>query len=137
MFLRMASVATQLGVDCDHCHVPHPTQPKKFDYPVMTTNKEIANWMSMHLMPALKRIDGAPMRCASCHTDAEGKPVAKILGDPRDPVRAREWMSTVLVNRFVTAAGEKLKCSSCHGGNYGTPQWKAQVILQTEQIPAH
>jgi hypothetical protein len=137
MFLTMAGVAGQLGVECKHCHAPHPTDPKKEDYPVMTPKKEIANWMSMQLMPALKRVDGSPMTCKSCHVDAQGKPLAKILGNPRDPVKAQEWMSLVMVNRFVTAKGEKLRCKSCHAGNFSTAQWKAKVILQSEQIPPH
>jgi hypothetical protein len=137
MYLKMASVVTQLGVECQYCHIPIPNQPKKFDFPQMTPRKEVANWMSMHVMPALKTADGSPMKCKSCHTDGEGKPIAKILGTPRDPVKAQEWMSMVMVNKFVTAKGEKLKCKSCHAGNFSTPQWKAKVILQTEQLPAH
>ena len=138
MFLTMASVAGQLGVECKHCHVPSPTDPKKEDYPVMTPKKEVANWMSMHLMSALKPADGSPMKCKSCHVDDNGKPIAKILGNPRDPAKAQEWMSLVMVNKFVVrSTGEKLKCKSCHAGNYTTPQWKAKVILKSEQIPAH
>lgn len=136
-FLTMASVADQLGVTCAYCHVPSPTDPKKEDYPVMTPKKEIANWMSQHLMQAVKPADGSPMRCKSCHTDENGKPVTKILGDPRDPVKANEWMAMVMVNKFVAADGSRLKCRSCHVGTLGTPQWQAKVILRSEQIPKH
>jgi cytochrome c len=138
MYLTMASVATQLGVECQHCHVvPDPTQPKKFDFPVMTPKKEIANWMNMHLMQAVKPVDGSPLKCKSCHTDAAGKPVAKILGNPRDVIKAQEWMSMVMVNKFVSKSGEKLKCKSCHVGNFTTPQFQAKVLLRSEQIPPH
>jgi hypothetical protein len=137
MYLKMGDVVTYLGVDCGYCHVPHATEPKKFLFPVMTPRKETANWMSMHLMPALRHADGTPITCRSCHTDEKGKPVTKILGNPRDPVKAQEWMSMVMVNKFVSAKGEKLKCKSCHGANYGSPGWKSKVILQTEQIPPH
>jgi hypothetical protein len=137
MFLTMANVAGALGVECRHCHVPHPTDPKKEDYPVMTPKKEIANWMSMHLMQAVKMADGSPMKCKSCHTDAAGKPVAKILGNPRDPLKAQEWMSMIMVNKFVAKSGEKLKCKSCHVGNFTTPQFQAKVILRSDQIPKH
>jgi hypothetical protein len=137
MFLTMAGVAGQLGVECKHCHVPHPTDAKKLDYPVMTPKKDIANWMSQHLMQAVKTADGSPMKCKSCHTDSEGKPVAKILGNPRDVIKAQEWMSMVMVNKFVSTSGEKLKCKSCHVGNFTTKQFQAKVILRTEQIPAH
>jgi hypothetical protein len=137
MYLKMADVVTYLGVECNYCHIPHPTEPKKFLFPVMTPRKEVANWMSMHLMPSLKRADGKPMTCGSCHIDHDGKPVAKILGDPRDPSKAQEWMSMVMVNKFVSAKGEKLKCKSCHGANYATPNWKSKVILKTEQLPPH
>jgi hypothetical protein len=137
MFLTMAGVATQLGVECKYCHVPHPTDPKKEDYPVMTPKKEIANWMSMHLMQAIKPVDGGPMKCKLCHTDASGKPITKILGNPRDIMKAQEWMSLVMVNKFVTQKGEKLKCKSCHVGNFTTPAFQAKVILRSEQIPPH
>ena len=138
MYLKMAfEVADPLGVQCSHCHVRLAADPKKLDFPVMTKKKEIANWMSQHLMKALKQADGSPMQCKSCHVDAHGKPIAKILGNPRDPAKAQEWMSMVLVNQFVTVKGEKLKCKSCHVGNYSTSQWKAKVILQTAQIPPH
>lgn len=137
MYLQMASVAAQLGVECTHCHVPHPIDPKKEDYPPMTPKKEIANWMSSHLMQAIKTVDGSPLKCKSCHTDAAGKPVAKIFGNPRDAIKAQEWMSIVMVNKFVTKNGEKLKCKSCHVGNFTTPQFQAKVILRTEQIPPH
>jgi hypothetical protein len=137
MFLTMASVAGQLGVECKHCHLPHPTDPKKEDYPPMTPKKEIANWMSLHLMHAVKPADGSQLKCKSCHTDAAGKPVAKILGNPRDVIKAQEWMSMVMVNKFVSKSGEKLKCKSCHVGNFTTPQFQAKVLLRSEQIPKH
>jgi hypothetical protein len=137
MFLTMASVATQLGVECKYCHVPHPTDPKKEIFPPMTPKKEIANWMSEHLMQAVKPADGSPLKCKSCHTDEKGNPVAKILGNPRDVLKAQEWMSLVMVNKFVSKSGEKLKCKSCHVGNFTTPQFQAKVILRSEQIPPH
>ena len=137
MFLTMASVADQLGVQCKHCHVPHPTDPKKEIYPPMTPKKEIANWMSQHLMASIKPKDGSPMRCKSCHTDDAGKPIAKILGNPRDPDKAQEWMTRVMTNKFVTLSGEKLKCKHCHVDNFTMKGWTAKVIMKTEQIPKH
>ncbi len=136
-FLTMASVADQLGVVCVYCHVPLAGDPKKEDYPVTTPRKEVANWMSQHLMQAVKPADGSPMRCKICHTDENGKPVAKILGNPRDPAKAAEWMAMVMVNRFVAADGSRLRCRSCHVGTLGTPEWQAKVILRSEQIPKH
>jgi hypothetical protein len=140
MFLKMASVASQLDVECRFCHVPlvvgGKEDPKKEDYPVMTRKKETANWMSMHLMQAVKPADGSKIQCKSCHVDDRGKPLLKILGNPRNPARAHEWMSLVMVNRFVAADGQKLKCKSCHMGNFGTKDWQAKVIL-TDHIPAH
>ncbi|MFO0761100.1 MAG: cytochrome c3 family protein [Byssovorax sp.] len=137
MYLTMASVAGQLGVKCAYCHAPPKPGEKDEDYPVMTPKKEIANWMSMHLMQAVKPIDGSPIKCRSCHTDEEGKPVAKILGEPRDPVKAAEWMSLVMVAKFVSADGEKLRCKSCHVGNVKSPTWQGKVILRSDQIPRH
>ena len=135
-FLIMASVADQLGVECVYCHAP-TADPKKQDYPVMTPRKEIANWMSQHLMQAVKPVDGSPMRCKSCHTDENGKPVAKILGNPRDPAKTYAWMASVMVNRFVAADGSRLTCRSCHGGTVGTPAWQPKVIFRSEQLPKH
>jgi hypothetical protein len=137
MYLTMASVATQLGVECKYCHVVDPNNAKKEIYPVMTPKKEIANWMSMHLMQSIKPADGSKMKCQSCHTDDKGNPLAKILGNPRDPVKAHEWMSLVMVKKFVAASGEKLKCKNCHVGNYTTSEWNAKVILRSDQIPKH
>jgi hypothetical protein len=137
MYLTMASVVTQLGVECKYCHVVDPNNAKKEIYPVMTPKKEIANWMSMHLMQAVKPADGSKMKCQSCHTDDKGNPLVKILGNPRNPEKAHEWMSLVMVKKFVSASGEKLKCKNCHVGNYTTSEWNAKVILRSDQIPKH
>lgn len=137
MYLTMASVAGQLGVQCAYCHAPPKPGQQDEDYPVMTPKKEIANWMSQHLMQAVKPIDGSPLKCKSCHTDERGNPVAKILGDPRDPVKAAEWMSLVMVAKFVSADGERLKCKSCHGGNVKSPTWQGKVILRSDLLPRH
>ena len=137
MYITMASVADQLGVGCSYCHAPVAGDAKKQDYPAPTRDKEIAGWMSAHLMQAIKPADGSPMRCRSCHTDEAGKPVAKILGSPRDPEKANEWMSLVMVRRFVAADGSKLRCKSCHVGTPGTPGFHPAVILQTDQLPKH
>lgn len=137
MYAIMASVGDQLGVACSACHAPLAADPSKQDFPAPTPRKEIANWMSAHLMTAIKTVDGSPMRCRSCHTDALGQPVLKILGEPRDPVKVNEWMSLVMVRNFVAADGSKLKCKSCHGGSPGTPGFRATVIGKSEQLPAH
>jgi hypothetical protein len=137
MYITMASVAEQLGVECKHCHAPKASDPTKDDYPVPTPRKAVANWMSTHFMQAVKPADGSPIRCRSCHTDEKGRPVAKILGDPRDPVKANEWMSLVMVKKFVAADGSKLKCRSCHAGMPGTPDFRPKVILETDQLPKH
>jgi hypothetical protein len=137
MYYSMSKVADQLGVKCDHCHAPKPGDAKKQDFPAPTPKKEVANWMSMHLMAAIKPADGSELHCSSCHVDDQGRPVVKILGSPRDPVKANEWMSLTLVRRFVAADGSKLKCRSCHGGMPGTTEFRPKVILQTEQLPKH
>src|ERR1700733_9821713 len=65
MYLTMAGVADQLGVECSFCHVPLAVTvqpvPKKEDYPVMTDRKMIANWMSTELMQSIKPADGSKM----------------------------------------------------------------------------
>jgi hypothetical protein len=137
MYISMAGVADQLGVKCNYCHVTLASDPTKEDYPPMTPKKEIANWMSLHLMQSIKPADGSPMKCQSCHTDDAGKPVAKILGNPRTRAAANEWMSEVMVNKFVALDGSKLKCKSCHVGSPSSPEWKPKVILVSDQLPKH
>ncbi len=137
MYYSMSQVADMLGVDCTYCHAAKVEGQKERDFPAMTRKKEIANWMSMHLMAAIKPADGSPLKCSSCHTDAEGRPVAKILGSPRDRVKANEWMSLVMVKKFVAADGSRLRCKSCHGGTPGTPEFRTTVILQSDQLPPH
>jgi hypothetical protein len=138
MFLTMAGVADQLGVECSHCHAPHPTDKQKEDYPKATPKKEIANWMGNHMMRSVKMADGSPMRCKSCHEDPDtGKSVARFLGSPRDPRKAQEWMTMVMVNRFVGLEGQKLRCKSCHVENFGKRGFQAKVILRTEHLPPH
>ncbi len=140
MFLTMAGVAEQLGVECRFCHAPliesgHEV-PKKEDYPVMTDRKLAANWMSTELMQSIKTADGSKITCKTCHTDDAGKPVGKIFGQPRDVKKAMEWMNVVMVNRFVTLDGQKLKCKYCHQGKVGSPEFDKKVIL-TSHLPPH
>ncbi len=137
MYYSMSQVADMLGVDCTHCHAAKVEGKPDREFPRSTKKKEIANWMSSHLMQAIKPADGSPLKCSSCHTDENGKPVAKFLGEPRDRAKANEWMSLVMVKKFVAADGSKLKCKSCHVGAPGTPDFKTTVILASEQIPPH
>lgn len=137
MYYSMSQVADMLGVECTHCHAAKVEGEPARDFPATTARKEVANWMSSHLMAAIKPADGSPMKCSSCHTDEQGKPVAKILGSPRDQVKANEWMSLVMVKKFVAIDGSRLRCKSCHAGTPGTPEFRPAVILQSAQIPAH
>lgn len=136
-YATMASVGDQLGVPCKHCHVPIPGQRDKEDYVAAHPRKDVANWMSTHLMAALKPADGSPLRCRSCHTDEQGRPVAKILGEKRDAAKANEWMSVVLMRKFVAADGSKLRCRTCHAGTPGTPAFDPKVIGKSERLPKH
>jgi hypothetical protein len=137
LYYSMSKVADMLGVDCDHCHAAKVAGEQERDFVAMTPKKEIANWMSTHLMASIKPADGSPLKCSSCHTDEHGHAVAKMLGQPRDRIKANEWMSLVMVKKFVAADGSKLRCKSCHVGIPGTPEFRAKVILQTDQLPKH
>jgi hypothetical protein len=137
LYYSMSKIIDMLGVDCSHCHAAKALGQEDLDFPATTPKKEIANWMSTHMMASLKPADGSPLKCSSCHTDERGKPVAKILGQPRDRVKANEWMSLVMVKKFVAADGSRLKCKSCHVGTPGTPEFKPVVILKSEQLPKH
>lgn len=137
MYAIMASVGDQLGVECNACHVTRADDPSKEDYLPPTPRQAVANWMSTHLMQAVKPADGSKLRCRSCHTDELGRPVLKILGDKRDPVKVNEWMSLVMVRRFVAADGSRLKCKSCHVGTPGTAEFRGKVIGESGQLPAH
>jgi hypothetical protein len=134
-FLRMAKVAKDLGVDCDHCHVPNPEKADSFFYEQMTPNKETALWMHETFMTGLRRRDGEPMTCSACHVDKAGKPAAKFLGQPRDLDFTVEWMTSVMTTRFETLGGDKLKCKTCHVGGWGTPAFEKKVIGRSEQVP--
>jgi hypothetical protein len=144
LYYSMSQVMDMLGVECGYCHAPKTPatmgpngQPALDFFPAPTPAKEVANWMSMHLMSAVKPADGSPLKCSSCHTDDQGRPVAKILGSPRDPGKAVAWMSLVMVRKFVARDGSKLRCQSCHGGAPGTPEFQAKVILHGDRIPPH
>jgi hypothetical protein len=137
LYYSMSQVADMLGFDCTYCHAAKIEGQNERDFPAMTPKKEIANWMSMELMAAIKPADGSPLRCSSCHTDEQGHPVAKILGQRRDRVKVNEWMSLVMVKKFVAADGSRLKCKSCHVGTPGTPEFEPAVILRSEQLPKH
>jgi len=116
-FLTMGRVAQALGVKCNYCHEPNPTDPKKENYPAPTENKKFANWMSATFIEGLRPKDGSKMMCSTCHTDPDtGEPVAKILQDPRDRAYAVEWMNGVMASKFVAANGKRLKCKTCHDG---------------------
>jgi len=133
MYLTMATTAESLGVGCGHCHLPKAGGgPNDFDFPPMTPKKEVANWMKHELVERLRHKDGSPVTCASCHVGRDGKPVAKLLGEPRDPKYAMEWMSLVMVNEFTSADGSKLRCKDCHGAPPGMPGFERKLILEGE-----
>jgi hypothetical protein len=127
VYTIMGDITHVLGVECQYCHlVP--------DYKATTHRKEIANWMASDLIPSLRRKkDGAAPWCNDCHM-AEGKGVAKILGEPRRPSFAVEWMTTHLVEDFQSKAGSALHCKNCHIGSVGTPEFERKVIL-TNHLP--
>jgi hypothetical protein len=137
LYYSMSLVDDMLGVECTYCHAAKVEGQPERDFPRETHQKAVANWMSMHLMSAIKPADGSPLACGSCHTDEHGKPVAKILGTPRDVVKANEWMSLVMVKKFVARDGSKLRCKSCHVGTPGTPEFRKAVILHDDQLPPH
>ena len=135
LFQTMAGIAGDLDVECEYCHLNDASgDPKKFDFPRMTDRKQIALFMQHEFMEGLKQKDGAPMECASCHVDKNGKAAAKFLGQPRDVPYAVEWMNLVMVNKFTHLDGSKLKCRDCHVGNYQTPDFQAKVILRGDQV---
>jgi hypothetical protein len=140
LYYSMSNVADMLGVQCSYCHTARADKPvasQDRNFPAKTHEKDIANWMSAHLMQSVKPADGSRMQCSSCHTDEQGKPVVKILGEPRDRAKANEWMSLVMVKKFVAADGSRLRCKSCHVGTPGAPGFRAAVIERSEQLPQH
>ena len=131
-FLTMAWLSDTLGVECGHCHVKDPANPKKHVFETWTPEKRAANWMYRSFVQGLRAVDGSPVACATCHTDRRtGKPVMTILGTPRDEQFASEWMHSVMVSEFVERDGDRMRCSTCHAGMApGTPDWKPDVILE-------
>lgn len=136
IYLTMANVARQLGVKCAYCHAKLANS-EDLDHAAPTPKKEIANWMSQHLVQAVRRKDGGVVTCRTCHVNDAGSPLAKILGEPRDQTKAHEWMTLTMIGKFTGARGEPLKCRACHGGNYTTPAWRSRVILESDRIPPH
>ena len=129
--LTMAWLSDTLGVDCGHCHVKDPQDPKKHLFEAWTENKRAANWMEQTFVQGLRATDGTRVACESCHTDREKKPVMKILGEPRDRRFASEWMHQVMATGFVEADGDRLRCRTCHEGMApGDDAWKPEVILE-------
>ncbi|MCA9626236.1 MAG: hypothetical protein KC766_01160, partial [Myxococcales bacterium] len=122
VYTVMGGVVHSLGVECEYCHV-------KDDYPAMTHNKRVANWMAQELIPSIRAKTGQDVWCSDCHHVGEsGTP--KPLGKPRQASSAIEWMNTQLVARFESKAGEPLYCKSCHGGNVGSADFKQKLILE-------
>lgn len=134
MYLTMAKIAGDLGVECGYCHTSLPDNPNGFDFPLMTDRKQVALFMGHEFMNGLKQKNGEEMRCKSCHLDKAGKPAAKFLGSPRDLAFTTEFMNITLTNKFVHTDGTKVKCKDCHVGNVGTPEFQKTVILKGEQI---
>ncbi len=133
MFLSMARTAEALGVACGHCHVQKAGGgPNDFDFPPMTRNKEVGNWMKHQLVERLRHKDGSAVTCASCHVGKDGKRSAKFLGEPRDQAFAMEWMSLVMVNEFTKADGSKLRCKDCHAAAPGLPTFEKKLILSRD-----
>ncbi len=134
-FLTMGYLSQKLGIagQCTFCHAPDPNDPKKAIYATPTERKRIANWMLATFVEGLRRNDGLPMSCDSCHNDGHGKGLVKILHEPRDPGFAQEWMNEVMTAQFVERDGKRLKCKTCHGGMAPAQEgWSGHVILQLE-----
>lgn len=134
MYLTMAKIAGDLGVECQYCHVQDKADPKKFDFPAMTEKKQVALFMGHDFMEGLAQKDGGEMRCKSCHVDKSGKPAVKFLGTPRDLAWTTEWMNLVMSNRFVHKDGTKVKCKDCHTGNIGTDAFDKAVIEHGDRV---
>lgn len=116
----MKGVSAALGVRCQHCHV-------ESDYGAPTEQKRIADWMSLELMPRLRKHDGSSLSCQSCHA-TRGKPRAKLLGQPRSESFSIEWMNAELVANFQRADGGALRCKTCHADNLGSPGFQRRLI---------
>jgi cytochrome c2 len=133
-YLTMASVMKQLGVkECTYCHAPDPDHPKKARYAEPTRRKTVANFMLSTFVDGLRRIDGKPMTCRSCHTANKGRGDGAVhfLREPRDVAFTQEWMNEILTAELVERSGKRLRCKTCHEGMApGQPGWKPNVILE-------
>ena len=135
-FLVMARVAGSLGVECNHCHVPHPSEPKKYLYEEETENKKKARWMEATFIRGLVKQDQKPIRCTSCHRGKDKKPIAKILKNPRDRQHAQVWMHEVMTLKFIEANQDRLRCRTCHVGMApDVDGWIKDVIRHVELTP--
>jgi decaheme cytochrome c component MtrC/MtrF-like protein len=98
----MKSVAAQLSVNCDYCHV-------KDDFAAATSRKTTANFM-FTLAQKLRTKSGAPVTCGGCHY---GEP--KFLGARTEKERIKQQMKKRFVEGLQTASGEAMECKVCHG----------------------
>ena len=127
VFTIMGGLTHFLGVKCAYCH-------EEPDYPKMTHNKHVANWMARELIPSLeKKNGGGEVWCNDCHL-VDGKGTAKILKSPRDQKWTIEWMTAHLAESFDSADGKPLRCKACHGANLGDPAFRKKIIL-TDHLP--
>lgn len=135
-FLTMASVMKQLGVkECTFCHAPDPNNPKKALYAEPTHRKEVANFMLSTFIDGLRRLDGKPMTCRSCHGSSRpglnDAASPNFLRTPRDKAFTQEWMNETMTAAFVERSGARLRCKTCHEGMApARPGWNPKVILE-------
>jgi hypothetical protein len=116
----MKRTSEALGVRCTYCHLEQ-------DYAAPTERKDIANWMSTELVPALvTKHEKHSISCASCHASL-GKPTPRLLGAPRSEASAIEWMTTHMVEDFARADARPLRCKTCHGANLGAQEFRRHL----------
>ena len=85
--------------------------------------------MSTELAPRLAlKHSRRGVTCSDCHV-RDGKPVAKLLGAPRNESAAIEWMTTELVENFSRSDGAPLRCKGCHGENLGSAGFRRKLLV--------
>jgi hypothetical protein len=105
----MKTFTLALGVQCEGCHV---STAGKLDYEAESPQKNVAKRMWKDFVLGLKRTDGKPIFCDTCH---QGK---KEFLDRSNEEALRTWMDDNFVAKLTRTDGKQQNCAACHGAPF-------------------
>ncbi len=108
----MKSFTLALGTTCEGCHSKSGDQ---IDFKVETPNIKVTKKMWSEYVGKLKKKDGGPIYCDSCHQKK-----MKFL-DTADNRSLGVWMKENFVSKLARKDGNSHACSTCHGSPFNGP----------------